>query len=72
MSITVETFAWPVFIRCIIRRGEIGSEATFVAMLGNVVSARTSIGTRDDIFNASSVVDNLLVSGAYSRMSSCS
>ena len=50
----------------------IGSEATFVAMLGNVVSARTSIGTRDDIFNASSVVDNLLVSGAYSIMSSCS
>ena len=50
----------------------IGSEATFVAMLGNVVSARTSIGTRDDSFNASSVVDNLLVSGAYSIMSSCS
>ena len=31
----------------------IGSEATFVAMLGSVVSARTPIGTRDDIFNAS-------------------
>ena len=50
----------------LVRDASIGSEATFVAMLGNVVSARTSIGTRDDIFNASSVVDNLLVSGAYS------
>ena len=30
-----------------------GSEATVIAMLGSVFSARTPIGTRDDISNAS-------------------
>ena len=67
----IHTFISSSFV-ILVCDASIGSEATFVAMLDNVVSARTPIGTRDDIFNASSVVDNLLVLGAYSIMSSCS
>ena len=48
----IHTFISSSFVILVSDRS-IGSAATFVAMLGSVVSARTPIGTRDDIFNAS-------------------
>ena len=48
----IHTFISSSFV-ILVWDASIGSEVTFVAMLGSVVSARTPIGTRDEIFNAS-------------------